>query len=174
MSKRDKRGRYTRTYREATRFDTFLFVSILGGILFGIVFDVVNKPHVFEVHTVEAAEEVVPQEVMIEVQYNWTPERIEQEIREVFPEDSETAIKIAKCESGLRAKVQSQHVVNGQQEQSFGVMQIHSPSWHKIAMRLGFDEYKTNPKDNIAMARHIYDNAGKKWTDWSCYTKKMI
>lgn len=122
----------------------------------------------------EARGVVAPEVVMIEVQIDWTRERIIQEIVETFPESPDTAVAIAKCESGLIANVQSGHTWRGEQERSFGIFQIHSDSWHSTALRLGYENYRTDPEDNIKMARYIYDNAGKRWTDWSCYTKKMI
>lgn len=115
-----------------------------------------------------------PEIVMIEVEIEWTRERIIKEIVETFPESHDTAIAIALCESGLRADVQSGHTWQGERERSFGIFQIHSDSWHATAMRLGYEDYRTDPGDNIKMARYIYDNAGKRWSDWSCYTKKMI
>jgi hypothetical protein len=52
-------------------------------------------------------------------------------------------------------------------------MQIHAPSWDAVARRLGYNNYRTEVQDNLKMARYIYDNAGKKWSDWVCFTKKM-
>lgn len=119
-------------------------------------------------------EVIEPREVQIRIVVDWTPERIEQGIRETFPEDPETAVKIARCESGLVPDIQSHHTVNGVREASFGIFQIHAPSWHSVAMKLGHTNYQSEVEDNLAMARHIYDSAGKSWKDWSCYTKKMI
>lgn len=113
-----------------------------------------------------------PKEVLIEVVT--TEEGIIAKIREAFPEDPDTAVKVARCESHLIVDIQSHHVLNGIRERSFGIFQIHEPSWHKVALRLGYENYQTDVDDNIAMARYIYDNAGQSWKDWSCYTKKMI
>ncbi len=150
---------------------------IVGGVMGGaIVHGLTNDYDGSEiVHTAEAAtttEAVEPQVVRIKISYS--KEGIEQLIRDTFPEDPETAVKIAKCESGLKADIQSRHILHYGQEQSFGVFQIHKPDWHQTALRLGYEDYKTDPADNIAMARYIYDAAGKKWTDWSCYNKRMI
>jgi hypothetical protein len=150
---------------------------IVGGVFTGAVLHGLTTDYDGSelVHTAEAAATTTePREVRIEVRINWDKERIEKEVRETFKEDPETAVKIAKCESGLKADIQSRHVLKYGQERSFGVFQIHEPDWHKTAVRLGYDEYKTNPAHNIKMARHIYDAAGKKWTDWSCFNKKMI
>lgn len=146
------------------------------GIIIGICTDVYvthnSQPIVYvaEAATVESVEK----EVQIEVVIDWTEERIIQEIEKTFPEDPKTAVKIAKCESGLDADIQSRHILHYGQEKSFGIFQIHKPDWHNTAVRLGYENYKTDPGDNIKMARYIYEQAGKRWTDWSCYNKRMI
>lgn len=127
-----------------------------------------NKPIIYEA---EASELATGTPVLIEVKIEWNRARIEERIREVFPEAPNTAVAIAKCESGLVKDVQSHHVRNGIREPSYGIFQIHSPSWHKRAIALGYEDYKTDPGDNIKMARYIYDNAGKSFKDWSCYTQ---
>ena len=149
--------------------------AMLAGILLGIAIGAARNvygtdtPHIIQV--VEASE---PQEVRIEVIIDWTPERIKQEIRSTFPEDPETAVKIAQCESGLNPTIQSNHTWRGERERSFGLFQVHSDSWDTKAKQLGLPDYRTDVIQNIQMARYIYDNAGKRWTDWSCYTKRMI
>ena len=172
MTRRNRRGRFTKV-RQPSRWEQIICFGMLGGILLGITIDFFSAPSERYVYAKEEPV-VVPQEVRIRVHIEWTKERIEQEIRNTFTEDPETAIKIAHCESSLVLDVQSYHVLNGEREQSHGIFQIHSPSWHKKAVELGYENYKTDPADNIAMARYIYDNAGKRWRDWSCYTKKMI
>lgn len=107
---------------------------------------------------------------MIRVDIDWTEERIIEEIRATFPEEPDVAVAIAKCESHLVSDIQSHWVTNGQQEQSFGIFQIHSPSWDARAKQLGYANYRTDPADNIKMARYIYDARGN-FNDWTCYTK---
>lgn len=151
-----------------------VMAAVLGGILVGLFIDwSLTNPYVDEVYAQEVVEET-QQEVRVEVVIDWSKARIEQEIRAVFPEDAETAIKIARCESGLVATAQSNHMWRGERERSFGIYQIHYDSWHNKAIQLGLDRYQTDVQENIQMARYIYDNAGQRWTDWSCYTKKMI
>lgn len=146
--------------------------AVLSGIVMGLFIDwSLSNPYIDVVHAQETIEE--PQEVRIQVVIDWTPERIEKEIRDTFPESPDIAVRIAKCESGLKM-IQSNHVANGKREESFGIMQIHSPSWETKAHQLGLGDYRTDIQQNIKMARFIFDNAGKKWTDWSCFTKKMI
>lgn len=136
------------------------------GIVLGIVIHVLSQPVVY-VKEVEASE---PEEVVVqlEVKIEWTKERIEQEIRTVFHEAPNTAVAIFKCESGLRADIQSHHTLSYGREESFGVTQIHARDWHKKAIALGFENYRTDPGDNLKMARHIYDGRGN-FKDWSCY-----
>lgn len=144
-------------------------VGIGLGIVLGIVIDAYFTP---VVEVAQAEEVITPEVVMIEVET--TEEYIIKRIKQTFPEDSETAIKIARCESGLRVEIQSQHQLSYGQERSFGLFQIHAPDHEATAQRLGYEDYKTDLEDNLAMARYIYEQSGKKWTAWSCYTKKMI
>lgn len=146
-----------------------------GAVLVGILMGLFIQISLDNATIVEARNEVVeeqPQEVRIEVV--WSKDEIEKEIRRVFHEEPNTAVAVAKCESGLIADIQSQHSLSYGQERSFGIFQIHAPDWHNKAIALGFNDYRTDVEDNIKMARYIYDSAGKKWTPWSCFTKKMI
>lgn len=133
-----------------------------------------RQPVIYEAHAEPLTAIMEPQVVLIEVEIDWTRERIIREIEETFPEDPSTALAIAKCESGLVADIQSKHILHYGQERSFGIFQIHAPDWHHKAMQLGYEDYQTDPGDNIAMARYIYEQAGKRWTPWSCYNKRMI
>lgn len=52
-----------------------------------------------------------------------------------------------------------------------GLWQINSR--HDPALeRLGLDKW--DPEDATQFARHLYDNRGGYWTDWVCYTKRLI
>lgn len=142
-------------------------LSILGGIVLGIWIDINSQPIVF-INEAQAstATNTIEKRVLLEVVFTWDKERIKQEIRNTFPEDPETAIKIANCESGL--------VINqiGRTSPDYGLMQINSPAWDRTAKKLGYGDYKTNPRHNLAMARYLYDRAG--WQPWVCYTHHMI
>jgi hypothetical protein len=115
---------------------------------------------------VAPATKVEPREVRLEVVYS--KEGVERKIREVFPEAPNTAVAIAKCESGLKADIQSHHILSYGREESFGVFQIHAKDHDRTATRLGFEGYKTQVEDNILMARHLYDSRGN-FKDWTCY-----
>jgi hypothetical protein len=130
-------------------------------------------PIVETVHADEQAViEPVAEVVILEVVY--TREDIIRKIEETFPESPNTAVLVAKCESGLIPDIQSNHTLSYGREESFGLFQIHARAWDKHAQRLGYVDYKTEVDDNLKMARYIYEQAGKRWTPWSCYTKGMI
>lgn len=148
------------------RWNNLIVLSIGGGIIIGLLLNVWythnSAPVMYQVaeaydHPIEPEEEVI----LIEAHINWTPERIEQEIRETFPETQNTAVAVAKCESGLRADA-----VGPTNDR--GIMQIHEPSWHAVAVRLGYADYATDVADNLSMARYIYERNG--WNAWVCYS----
>jgi len=89
----------------------------------------------------------------------------------MFPEDEATALAVAHCESGFKM-VQSRHQQPYGREMSFGIFQVHSPDWEKVAVKLGYADYKTNPVSNVKLARHIYEQGG--WQPWSCFSQRML
>jgi hypothetical protein len=98
----------------------------------------------------------------------WTEERIIEAIRATFPESPDTAVAIAKCESGLNPTIQSYHQLSYGRERSFGLMQVHEPDWGVKANQLGYFDWKTDVDDNLKMARYIFEAAGNSWKPWSC------
>ena len=123
--------------------------SVLIGIVTGIVCDILGQPLIVQNVQASAPVEVEePREVRLEVVVNWTPERIEKEIRTVFHEEPNTAVAIFKCESGLIADIEGP-------TQDYGIAQIHAPSWDTKAKSLGYGDYKTNVARNLKMARYI-------------------
>ena len=97
------------------------------------------------------------------IKVEWTADKIKEEIREVFPENPEQMIAIAKCESGLKAT--AINTKNKNKTTDGGIFQINST--HKT------DIDKFDPKQNIAFARKLYDERGVK--PWSaskhCWSK---
>ena len=85
-------------------------------------------------------------------------------IIETFPEASQMALAVANCESSYKM-IQSHHIQPYGRELSWGVFQIHDPAWKARAEQLGLD-YRNSVRDNIKMARYIYDKHG--WSPWSC------
>jgi hypothetical protein len=145
-------------------------LGIIGGIFcFGVQLYAASTVEV--VQASETIEDVKPEPkvVLIATSTNWTKERIEQEIRKVFHETPNTAVAVAKCESGLIPDIQSHHTLSYGREQSFGIMQIHAKDWDAVAKKLGFEKYKTDVEHNLGVARKIYDSAGGTFTDWTCY-----
>lgn len=107
-------------------------------------------------------EEVVeePKEVKLEVIVDWTPERIEQEIRETFPENPDLAVAVAKAESGLKGTALNPEAHKGCQG-SYGIFQIACVH-ERDAEKLHDIRY------NIQKARKIYLERG--WQPWGAYT----
>lgn len=98
--------------------------------------------------TYEAQAKVVAP-VLIEEKVEWTPERVKEEIREVFPEAPELMIAVARCESSWIADAEGP-------TNDHGIFQIHMPSHAK---RLGGIDL-TDPAENIRFARKLYDESG--------------
>jgi len=90
---------------------------------------------------------------LIGPEIDWTPARIEQEIRKVFPEVPEQMIQVAKCESKLNPNAKGP-------TNDHGLFQIHAPS-HKSSLN-GVDLY--DPIENIAFARKLYEQ--NRLTPW--------
>lgn len=159
--------------REVNKSD-HLFEAVMTGLGLGILFMIVYSAYFSPIAETASAEEIEKVAVEVPIEIVYTKEDIIRKIKETFPETPETAVAVAKCESGLRIEIQSHHQLSYGQERSYGLFQVHAPDWEHVAQRLGLEEYKTDLEDNLAMARHIYEVAGKRWTPWSCYTKGMI
>lgn len=157
--------------------DTVKYGILLGLISNALLAGHLDRQELYAVtvsvpHVIETAEAAPHKEVLVEINYDWDTQKTEEEIRKAFPETPGMAVAIAKCESQYDQTgdlfVQSKHVLWYGQERSFGLFQIHEPDWDETAKRLGLD-YKNNPYDNIAMARHIYELRG--WQPWTCFTQ---
>ena len=89
-----------------------------------------------------------------------------------------TAVAVARAESGMKM-IQSNHRypkdMDGQKagtrEQSWCLYQIHSPAHEATAVRLGYENYRTDVEDCVAMARVVYDQRGD-FSAWTVFTKK--
>lgn len=118
-----------------------------------------------------------PQEVLIEVVYNWSEERINKEVEDKAKEykvSADLMKAIINCESQGSTTIQSNHRYHagnvpkgykiGDREMSFGLSQIHLPAHHVTK------EEAIDPKFAIDfMAKNISEGHAN-W--WSCY--KMI
>lgn len=168
---RDELGRFAKT-----RWESFLELKfrpkVIGvAVLLGCITNALlasyldhgghfDPPSIKPVEVAEAKEE--PKEVLIRINYDWTKEKIEQEIRKTFPETPGIAVAVARCESGLNIEITGP-------TSDEGLFQIHRPTWHQRAIELGLEDYATNPHHNLKMARHVYEQQG--WNGWVCFNQ---
>lgn len=148
-----------RRFELSERWRQIIGWGIIGGILLGLFLDAKSKPLV---HINEALATTTPEIVVqIEVVIDWTPERIEEEIRNTFPEAPNTAVAIAKAESGLNPKAYNPEAHRGCNG-SIGIMQIAC-----VHNRHDLDELH-DIQYNLKVARRIYEAEG--WKPWGAYT----
>ena len=83
---------------------------------------------------------------------------IDEMIENTFPEKAELMSRVSFCESGKKQFYENNEPVIGPTD-DWGLFQIHRPTWHKKAKEMGLD-YKNSTRDNIKMARYIYDTQG--------------
>lgn len=88
---------------------------------------------------------------------------IEYKIRQAFPDNHETMIAIAECESGLRQDIVSP-------TNDYGLFQINEASWDSVANTMELD-YKSSIDDNITMAQHVLEVQGLE--AWVCYSRYL-
>lgn len=125
-----------------------LILGILGGLLIDTHF--AAYPHTFQTQFVYAAVEQPNLGEVIQIKLIYNEAQITEMIRETFPEEPETMLRVARCESGLIPTAQGP-------TNDHGIYQIHVPS--HSARIVGLDLY--DPKVNIAFARKLYDESGK-------------
>lgn len=110
--------------------------------------------------------EEVKREALVETKIEWTPERIKLEYKrqaERYGASFEQMWATVKCEnSALDPHLQSYHVKNGVREESYGISQIHLPSWPDVTK-----EEATNPAFSAEfMAKKFSEGSAYLW---SCY-----
>ncbi len=107
-------------------------------------------------------------------------DEIIQFIQDTFPEDLETAVNIARCESGLNPQRIGDTTIMTTNEEtgeivgdSIGLFQVRTggQKWNRAARNgMSADAFRQkmkNPQDNIHYARDIYERRG--WSAWySC------
>ena len=92
--KRDSKGRFAKRKGK----ENVLIPMLVGVGLFALYISLGINQHVEPTPVVYASEfEFEPNVILIGTKVNWTPERIEEEIRKVFWEEPDTAVAIAKC-----------------------------------------------------------------------------
>ncbi len=91
---------------------------------------------------------------------------IEQEIREVFGEDADKALKLLKCEnSSLNPNAVNTAGNYPKGSRDIGIFQINE-YWQKVNAKFLF-----NPSINIRVAHQIYKESGDSFKMWSCSRK---
>jgi len=107
-----------------------------------------------------------PQEVLIEVVYNWDRETIERKIDEAFPH-APIMKRVAFCESQYHIK--AFNPTNNSDD--IGLFQISTKYHGQRTKALGLDMY--DPIDNIAYAKILYNESGLAPWVWSksCWSK---
>tara|TARA_R110000868_G_scaffold160342_1_gene389796 strand:- start:2635 stop:3141 length:507 start_codon:yes stop_codon:yes gene_type:complete len=113
-----------------------------------------------------AQEPQEPQVILIGIKYNWTEERITQEINTVFG-NNPTMVRIAKCESAMMHEKEGKVVRGKVDPDDTGLMQINKRYHEKHAKRLGLN--LEDIKDNITFAKILFDQSGT--TPWSASKK---
>ena len=127
-------------------------------------------------------------EVEVDRQFTTEKQQIIALITEVFGDDAPRAIAVAKAESGLNPNRENRGTVgsiprlpNYKGECSIGLFQINLASdgcqgakvhWAKVPGET-LDEkiaWLKVPKNNISLAKKIYDSAGKSFQPWGAYT----
>lgn len=111
------------------------------------------------------AEPEPPREIQFIIKYNWTEERIAQEIEEQaekYGVSAHVMKTVIECESMGSTTVQSYHKLKYGREQSYGLAQIHLPDHPGITK-----EQAQDPKFAIEfMAEEMSE--GRSWK-WTCY-----
>lgn len=123
-----------------------------------------NVQGVVAVPTPELPEEEVAQPVLKRTETGHVEKsklggKIVDKIRAAFPEDPDTAVAVAMCESSLDpSRIGDKHLP----KPSYGLFQV-SRIYHNYS-----EEYLLNEDNNLEVARKIYDRAGG-WRPWTCY-----
>lgn len=114
-------------------------------------------------------EQEEPQEVLIETKIDWTEERIIKEIRDTFTETPNTAVAVAKAESGVHLKPDAynpewHYDKNGNKicQGSYGLMQI------ACVHHISDPEALFDVEFNLQKAKEIYSEQG--WSPWGGYS----
>lgn len=92
-------------------------------------------------------------------QVEGTKDEITKEVKRVFGAGANTALAVLNCESGFNVAAVSR-------TKDYGLFQINSRTW----TRLFGEEFKVNWKENIRVAKVIYDRSGS-WNPWASSRK---
>lgn len=147
--------------------------GLIVGIVLGIVLDVRIK-HSIIIYTAQAQEDN-PKEVLIEVEYNWTKDRIKEEAKKKADQYGVPFVEMWNtilCESGASTTIQSLHhytftdakkgIYKGEREKSLGLAQIHLPDHPDVT-----EEQAKNPEFSL-------DFMAKNWDTVRWYCRKPL
>lgn len=150
------------------------------GVCLGLVLDVELHRDRTVVYAATSTEEVVvePREVLIGVHIDWTPERIKQEYQEAAKRHGvsfDLMWATVMCENRkLDVDIQSEHlyrysdpargIVKGEQEQSYGISQIHLPDHPTVTYEQAID-----PAFSAEFMAKAFAAGKASW--WTCYRK---
>jgi hypothetical protein len=129
--------------------------GVIGG---NILYNSYIEPAMQPIVVYAAQEEETPKEVLIEIEINWTKERIKEEIQTVADEygvSAEVMNTVINCESQYNKKALGDH------GHSRGLVQIHN-EYHDVTDAEAYD-----PAFAIDfLAKHLKAGQGHLW---SCY-----
>ena len=165
MKLTDKRTKINHDIRKVLYFMAGVTILALGQK----VIEIANRPtwassqlHPELVQYMFDDRELNPQNYIKAPEPTPEPRTNEDIIREVFGEDSDRAIQIAKCESGLRSDAWNENT-NGSVD--VGLFQINSV--HGVRAK-----WLLNPDINIQVAKQLFDEQG--FNPWVCFWKGLI
>jgi len=81
---------------------------------------------------------------------------------------AESELKMIQSREIYRKSNPQHGIVAGERERSFCIFQIHKPTHHNTAIRLGYENYKTDVEHCVKLAHYIYTQRGS-FKDWSVY-----
>lgn len=105
---------------------------------------------------------VVPQGKVVIENPTSEQEQIIAFIKQVFGKDSYQALRVAKCESGIRARAVNDNTKWGGVSQDLGVFQIN-----KHYQGVTNPNFLLDYKINVLMAHKIFTERGN-WSAWTC------
>lgn len=97
---------------------------------------------------------------------NPTKEEVIVALHQQFLDDMPKAWQVSKCESTFKQFKDDGSTVISETGDA-GIMQINIKTWDKTAKKLGLD-YKNSWRDNILMAKVVYNEASSTFEPWTC------
>lgn len=91
-------------------------------------------------------------------------EKMVEQYAEKYSVSAEQMKSVISCESGWNTNIQSLHTHKGQQEQSFGLVQIHLPSHSSVSY-----EQAINPEFSVEFMAKAFSEGQQNM--WTCYRK---